>query len=181
MTNSIRTRSLVCLNGFMGCGKSTTAHLLARQVGWPQVDLDERIIATTGMSIPEIFAKMGEPEFRRIEHEQLARIVGESVETQEARIISLGGGTVTQPHNAALLRENGAVLIWLRCPIEELLTRCAQITDRPLFRDEVSLRLLYQRRLPFYELSDYQVDSSAEPLRVVEQILALGIFPKVTA
>ncbi len=34
--------------------------------------------------------------------------------------------------------------------------------------------------MPTYELADYRVDSSGEPLRVVEQILALGIFPQVT-
>ena len=68
---------------------------------------------------------MGEPEFRRIEHEQLRRVVGESVESQKPRIVSLGGGTISQPENLALLRETGAVLIWLQCPIEELLLRCA--------------------------------------------------------
>ena len=56
----------------MGSGKSTTARLLARQLGWPNIDLDKRITEATGLSIPEIFARMGEPEFRRIEHEQLA-------------------------------------------------------------------------------------------------------------
>jgi shikimate kinase len=86
-----------------------------------------------------------------------------------------------QPQNVALLREKGAVVIWLRCPIEELLQRCAHITNRPLFRDEASFRKLYEERLPFYELADYSVDSNIEPLRVVESILALGIFPKVTA
>ena len=80
-----------------------------------------------------------------------------------------------------LLRENGATLIWLQCPVEELLIRCATVTDRPLFRDESSFRRLYEERLPAYELADYRVDSSAEPARVVEQILALGIFPRVVA
>jgi len=129
----------------------------------------------------DIFAQMGEPEFRRIEHEQLVRVVGEAAELRQSRILSLGGGTTVQPHNLALLRENGAVLVWLECPIEVLLPRCAHITNRPLFRDEASFRELYQQRLPFYEASDYRVDSNTEPLRVVEQILALGIFPKVTA
>ena len=49
------------------------------------------------------------------------------------------------------------------------------------FRDEESFRRLYEERLPAYALADYRVDSNTEPSRVVEQILALGIFPKVTA
>ena len=69
----------------------------------------------------------------------------------------------------------------LECPVEELLKRIAHIQDRPLFRDEASFRTLYQERLPSYEIADYRVESNIEPLRVVEQIVALGIFPKVTA
>jgi shikimate kinase len=181
MANDIRPRKLVCLTGFMGSGKSTTARLLAGQLGWANIDLDKRITEAAGLSIPEIFARTGEAEFRRLETEQLARIVAEFAETQKPRIVSLGGGTITQSQNLAMLREHGAALIWLYCPVEELLRRCAQITDRPLFRDEPSFRRLYEERLPAYQLADYRAESRLEPLRVVEQILALGIFSRVTA
>jgi len=181
MTAELRARRLVCLTGFMGSGKSTTGRLLAGQLGWMHVDLDRRIMEAAGSSIPEIFARGGEPEFRRMESEQLARIIAEAGASEKSRVISLGGGTITQPQNLALLREHGAILIWLHCPIEELLRRCAQITDRPLFRDEASFRRLYEERLPTYSLADHRVESDSDPRRVVEQILALGIFAKVTA
>lgn len=180
MSNEIRPRRLVCLTGFMGSGKSTAARLLASQLGWMHTDLDRCISNAVGLTISEIFARAGEAEFRRLESEQLARIVAEYAQKRKPRILSLGGGTITQPQNLTLLREQSATLIWLRCPIEELLKRCAQITDRPLFRDEASFRRLYIERLPTYELADYRVDSDAEPPHVVEQILALGIFPEVT-
>ena len=76
----------------------------------------------------------------------------------------------------AALRDAGCAVIWLECPVEELLARCATITNRPLFRDEASFRQLYERRLPFYEQADFRVDGTAEPRRVVEQILAMGHF-----
>src|ERR1700722_3082662 len=166
MTNDIRRR-LVCLTGFMGSGKSTVARLLASQLGWIAVDLDKHISDEAGLSIPEIFSRHGEPEFRRIESDHLERIVAEALETGKPRIVSLGGGTIAQPRNLALLRDTGATLIWLECPIEDLLLRCAQITDRPLFRDEASFRRLYEERLPGYQLADHRVDSSLEPRRVV--------------
>jgi shikimate kinase len=181
MKTDARPRRLVCLTGFMGSGKSTVARLLARQIGWQYVDLDKLITETAAATIPEIFAKLGESAFRRIEHQQLKKTIGEAIAMRKQRIISLGGGTTAQTDNVALLRENNAALIWLHCPVEELLSRCAHITNRPLFRDAASFRQLYKDRLPSYELADHRVETNIEPLRVVEQILALGIFPKVTA
>jgi len=165
----------------MGTGKSTVARLLARQIGWHHVDLDRRITDATGHSIPEIFEGEGEAAFRKIEYEELGRTLGEAKSLGRPTIVSLGGGTTAQPANLALLERNAATLIWLHCPIEELLRRCAHITNRPLFRDEASFRALYEQRLPFYELAHYRVESAVEPLRVVEQILALGILDKVPA
>ena len=181
MTLEPRARRVICLTGFMGSGKSTVAKLLRRQTGWPSVDLDKRIIEATGVSINDIFARLGETEFRRIEHEQLARVLAEASEQEKPTIVSLGGGTTTYPQSAALLREHEATLIWLQCPVDELLHRCAQINDRPLFRTETGFRQLYQERLPFYERADFRVDGNTDPLRVVESILALNIFPRVIA
>ncbi len=174
-----RSPRLLCLIGFMGCGKSTVARLLARQIGWRHVDLDGCIIESAGLTIPEIFARQGEPAFRQMEHEELRRILGEALELSAPTIVSLGGGTTAQPQNLALLRESGAKLVWLHCPIEELLSRVSRITNRPLFRDEASFRDLYQERLPSYEIADYRVESNVEPLRVVEQIISFGSLDKV--
>ena len=78
MSSENRARKLICLTGFMGSGKSTAAGLVARQLGWQHVDLDKRITDSAGFSIPEIFARLGEGEFRRMEFEQLRRVVGSS-------------------------------------------------------------------------------------------------------
>jgi|SRR5580698_592938 shikimate kinase len=180
MTDS-RSHGVVCLSGFMGSGKSTVARLLARQVGWVHVDLDQRIVDSAHQTIPEIFSKRGEAEFRKMEHDQLSRIFGEATEQRKPRVVSLGGGTVVQPRNQPLFKLPGVTLIWLHCPVDVLLSRIAHIQDRPLFRDEASFRKLYAERLPYYEAADFKVDSSVEPLRVVEQIVALGVFPKVNA
>jgi shikimate kinase len=165
----------------MGTGKSTVARLLARQIGWRHVDLDQRIVDDTGRSIPDFFAQYGEAAFREVERDQLRRIEGEAREQGAPAILSLGGGTIAQPGALEFLRTNGARLIWLHCPIEELLSRISRMNDRPLFRDEASFRQLYDQRLPFYELSDYRVETNIEPLRVVEQILAISIFDRVQA
>jgi shikimate kinase len=174
---------VVCLTGFMGSGKSTVGRLLAGQLAWRFVDLDAEIERQSGLSVAQIFAQKGEPVFRDIEHACLSRVLGSATARDTRLILALGGGTFAQPRSAALIRESGAVkrglsaaVIWLDCSTEELLQRCVLMGDRPLFRDEASFRKLYEERLPYYRQADYRVESGGEPMRVVEQILALGIF-----
>jgi shikimate kinase len=169
----------------MGSGKSTVGRLLAAQLAWHFVDLDAEIERSTGIPISKIFEQRGEPVFRDIEHECLLRILGSASHRDTRMVLALGGGTIAQPRNAALLQSfaieqrgsgSGAAVmtVWLDCPMDDLLQRCVLMGDRPLFRDETSFRKLYQERLPFYRQADYRVESGGEPLRVVEQILALG-------
>jgi shikimate kinase len=174
---------VVCLTGFMGSGKSTVGRMLASQLAWHFVDLDAEIERESGLPISQIFAQKGEIVFREIEHECLARVLGSASARNTRLILALGGGTFAQPRNAALIREidgsprgAGSIVIWLDCSTEELLQRCVLMGDRPLFRDEASFRKLYEERLPYYQQADYRVESGGEPVRVVEQILALGIF-----
>ena len=170
---------MVCLTGFMGSGKSTVGRLLAAQLAWHFVDLDSEIERHTGLPISQIFEQKGEPVFRDIEHDCLTRVLGWASERDARVVLALGGGTFAQPRNAALLHNvdaPGVAVIWLDCAIESLLQRCVLMGDRPLFRDEASFRRLYEERLPYYRLADYRIESSGESIRVVEQILALGIF-----
>jgi len=176
-----RIRKCICLTGFMGSGKTTVGRLLARQLGWSFHDLDSQIEERSGLTIPQIFERFGEPQFREMEYEMLARAVGQAGEQKRSVVIALGGGTIAQPPTLALLRENQCVLIWLDCPVEELLARCATISNRPLFRDESSFRSLYEQRKPWYQQADYRVASTGDPRAVVAQILALEIFERVTA
>jgi len=182
-TGPVTECRLICLTGFMGSGKSTVGRLLAAQLAWHFVDLDVEIERHAGLPIPQIFERHGEAVFRDIEHECLVRILGSACERETRTVLSLGGGTFAQPRNAALLREfgspprgSGAVMIWLDCPIDDLLQRCVLMGGRPLFRDEASFRKLYMERLPYYRQADYRVESGGEAIRVVEQILGLGIF-----
>lgn len=167
---------MVCLVGFMGSGKTTVGQLLARQLAWRFDDLDARIEESSGLSIPEIFERFGEPAFRQIESRQIEAALGRAAESREPLILALGGGTYAQPGTPDRLRAAGAVVIWLDCSVELLLARCAIVSNRPLFRDEGSFRQLLESRLPSYQQADHRVTGDIEPGRVVEQILALPPF-----
>ena len=130
---------VICLAGFMGSGKTTVGTLLARQLAWHFVDLDERIEQTAGLAIPQIFERFGEQSFRQIEADQLRAALGRASELKEATVLALGGGTYAQPGCPEFLRNAGVPVLWLDSPIELLLSRCMTMTGRPLFRDEIEL------------------------------------------
>jgi shikimate kinase len=166
---------ILCLAGFMGSGKTTVGTLLAQHLAWRFVDLDDRIEEAAGLTIPEIFERLGEPAFRKLEADQLRAALGRASEHKESTVLALGGGTYAQPGCPEFLRSAGVPVLWLDSPLELLLSRCMTMTGRPLFRDEVSFRALYAQRLPSYQLANSRVDSSAEPTQVVAEILRRGI------
>jgi shikimate kinase len=165
----------------MGSGKSTVGALLARQLGWRFEDLDARIEEHSGLSIQAIFERLGEPAFRQVENEQMDAAVGRALETRDPVVIALGGGTYAQPGRAERLRAAGIPVIWLDSPVELLLARCATMSNRPLFRDEASFRSLLAVRLPYYAQADFRVVADTEAQRVVERILALPLFERLTS
>jgi shikimate kinase len=167
---------VVCLAGFMGSGKTTVGTLLASQLAWRFVDLDERIESVSGITIPQFFERFGEPAFRQLEADQLRAALGRASEDQTGTVLGLGGGTYAQPGCPEFLRTAGVSVLWLDSPAEILLSRCMTMTGRPLFRDEESFLALYAQRLPSYQLADFRVDSAADPAQVVAEILRLGII-----
>jgi shikimate kinase len=165
-------KKIIYLLGFMGSGKSTVGELLAREIGWPFIDLDTTIEAGQGATIRDIFEHVGEPFFREVERAALAE-----VSKTEPAVIALGGGTWTLTGNQELIRGSGATTIWLDCSLEELLQRCAGINNRPMFRDADSFATLLNQRLPHYQLADFRVTTQGcAPQEVVEKILSLKIF-----
>src|SRR5690606_30630289 len=67
-------RNLV-LVGLMGAGKSAIGKLVAQMLGIPFVDSDHEIERVSRMTIPELFAAYGEPEFRKLEQRVIRRLL----------------------------------------------------------------------------------------------------------
>ena len=113
------------LIGLMGSGKSSIGRRLAARLELPMIDLDDYIVEKAGLSIPEIFSRFGEAEFRRMESEALAEVIGKPA------IIATGGGIVMAEENRRLLKENPPV-IWLEACPEFLAGRIDGDSNRPL-------------------------------------------------
>lgn len=146
----------VLLIGMMGAGKTTVGRVVAERLGWKYLDSDAQVVANTGMTVPEIFERDGEPAFRRQETIALQQAVA----CNEPTIVSVAGGAVLDPGNRALLKAGG-VVIWLRARPETLIARIGMGSGRPLLQeDPATLIPKYDSvRRPIYtELADIVID-----------------------
>lgn len=162
----------IVLTGFMGTGKTSACAELARLTGYSCVEVDAGIEKSAGMSITEIFRRLGEPRFREMETEEIKRI-----STGKHLVVSTGGGAVMKEENMSALRQGGVIVCLMASP-ETILQRTSGNSDRPLLNVEDPLRKirdLLGQRMPFYERADIIVDTEGKTPREV----ALEILEKV--
>ena len=155
----------IVLIGMMGCGKSTVGGLLAQRLGREPADTDALIERRQGRSIPDIFARDGEPAFRAMELELCRELAG-----REGLIVACGGGLPLRDGAISTLKENGLVF-WLdRDPGETY--DGLDLSGRPLAqggREDFLQR--YERRAPVYRRwADYIIPCGDGPQGAAERI-----------
>ncbi len=171
-------KELVFLTGFMGSGKSTIGPILAKQLGYDFIDVDDLIQEVEGREIVDIFREKGELYFRNIER----KILIESVLKLSKFVVALGGGTITFSDNLYLVKKFG-ILIYLKARPDVLVERIKFKTDRPLLLDPAGNilpeNLLFDRvitllkvREPYYLQADFFVSTDDRSVEeTVEEIL----------
>ena len=144
----------IVLTGFMGSGKTTVGPLVAQRLGWRFVDVDDLIAAESGATIPEIFKREGEAEFRRRERDIIAQLA-----SGERLVLALGGGAIEDAATRALLLANPKTLVvHLEVELATTLARCKGTEDlRPVLADEANLASRYERRLPLYRMAHVSI------------------------
>jgi shikimate kinase len=149
----------IVLIGMMGAGKSSVGRCLQRRTALALFDTDEIVASKFEMSIPEVFAKHGEEEFRNSETEALR-----SLATTEQVIIVTGGGIVLRDENAEILKRHG-VVVWLDAEEETLFKRASRSGNRPLLHGDNARQRFAQMlktRLPLYaKTAHLRIDTSA--------------------
>ncbi len=159
------------LVGFMGAGKSSVGRALARRLAWRFVDLDDRLEERFGMSIPEVFERLGEERFRAAEREALQWST-----TLAGAVIATGGGAFCSAANRAIIHGPGGRSVFLDLPWQAVLERLADDHgQRPKFTGEEAARRLYEGRRPHYLKATWTVelDGSEGPEAAAELILGL--------
>ncbi|NMH28157.1 shikimate kinase [Flavobacterium sp. SE-s28] len=113
----------------MGSGKSVIGHLLAKKANIPFLDLDEYAQQKEGESISEIIKTKGEMYFRR----QESVYFNELMDSKEAFVLSLGGGTPVYAGNHNRLKDGNVESFYLKASIPVLVERLSSEKEhRPL-------------------------------------------------
>lgn len=151
----------IVLIGMPGSGKSTVGRKLAHLMRLPFVDSDHEVEIAAGMSIPQIFEKLGEPAFRDGERKVIARLLG-----GPQVVLSTGGGAFMNEKTRTLIKDQ-AVSIWLKANLDVLLDRTSRTDDRPLLRNgdpRAILSNMMAVREPVYAGADLTVLSENQPV-----------------
>ncbi len=172
-------KDIIYLTGFMGAGKSTIGPILANTLGWEFFDLDKVIEEIMGEKVRDIFEKKGEKYFREVE----SKILKEISDGNE-KVISLGGGTLTNQNNLNFIKNNGR-MIFLKTSPEAIYQRLKYKRDRPSLikpdddeptKEELIKKILrlYNSRRQFYEQADFIFETDNIPVGItVDEIVKL--------
>lgn len=166
------------LFGFKRCGKTFFGKLLAKKLHLPFIDTDRIIehmyMQETGQkhTCREIAQKNGAPFFRNLENRAIMSLDG-----VQKTIISLGGGAILNPENAAFLEKLGQ-LVYLKADKATLKERLLAF-ELPSYLDpldpEGSFEKMYQERVPIYEkipAIQVKTDHKSEQ-QVIEELSSL--------
>ena len=155
---SVAGRSIVLI-GLMGAGKTSIGRRLAARLGLLFRDADAEIELAAGCSIPELFRRYGEADFRDGERRVIRRLLA-----GDPLVLATGGGAYMDPQTRATIRSD-AVCVWLRVKLPTLVRRVSTRSNRPLLQDgdpaEILGRLMEQRH-PTYAEADVIVDCGDE-------------------
>ena len=156
-------RSVVFV-GLMGAGKTAIGRKVATLLGQPFVDSDQEIESVSRMTIPELFERYGEPEFRALEQRVIHRILESG-----PQVLSTGGGAFMNAQTRGWIAERG-VSVWLKADIDVLFARVSKKQNRPLLKNpdpRGTLERLITERYPVYALADVTVATRDERKEVI--------------
>jgi shikimate kinase len=156
------------LVGAPGAGKSTIGKQIALKLGCAFRDTDADIAAAAGKPVSAIFVDDGEPAFRAMEVEAVAKALAEF-----DGVLALGGGAVMSPETRRALA--GHEVIFLDVGLSMAARRVGLNRDRPLLIEAPrnTLKKLLDARRPLYtEVATHTIAADGRVSEVVGQVLA---------
>ena len=167
-TTAVRPLALL---GVRGAGQSTLGTALAKRLGVPFVELDQRIEAAAGLTLAEVFELHGEAYDRRIERDVLHELLARPV----PMVLATGGSIVNDRASFTLLRERCRT-VWLRADAKDHWNRVIKQGDqRPMAKNPQAfgeLEALLAARESLYAQAEHTVDTTGRAPNAVVTTLA---------
>ena len=139
----------------MGSGKSSVGKSLSERLNMNFVDTDILIEEKLSLSIVKIFETKGEKFFRKIEEEEVLKII-----KKEGYVVALGGGAFINN----IIRENikkNCFSVWIKLNINKIFERTKNNQKRPLLninKSKEEFDKLYESRKKIYSLADFKIN-----------------------
>lgn len=169
----------IYLIGPMGSGKTAVGKQLARTLRLSFYDSDAEIERRTGVDIPYIFEKEGEPGFREREREVIHALT-----ELDNVVVATGGGAILREENRERLSQRGKV-VYLQTSIAQQVERTRSGRQRPLlYTDdpEARLRELMALRAPLYEsIAAITVETDGRHVKAVTEDILRQLREPVTS
>ncbi|CAN7647975.1 shikimate kinase [Mesorhizobium sp. LjNodule214] len=146
-------RSIVFV-GLMGAGKTAIGRKVAAMLALPFIDSDQEIESVSRMTVPELFERYGETEFRALEQRVILRLLENG-----PQVLSTGGGAFMNAQTREAIAGHG-VSVWLKAELDLLMERVSKKQNRPLLKNpdpRAVLERLMAERYPVYATSDVTV------------------------
>lgn len=167
--------TVIALIGFRGTGKTTVARLLAEQLGYGWIDVDDEIEIQAGKTIAAIFEEAGEGVFRELESTLVASLCD-----RKKTVLALGGGAVLREDSRNCIAQCQAV-VWLTASASAIERRISADpttgTRRPNLTNHggrTEIEVLLEQREPIYRAcATLEVDTEDRaPAEIAAEIAA---------
>ena len=138
----------IILCGFMGSGKTTIGHELARMTGRKFVDTDNMVENEQGT-----------------EYQACKKVA-----SMQNCVVSTGGGAMTYQRNVDAVKNSGKI-IFLDVDFNIICERIGDTSTRPLFQDKEKAKSLYdERKSKYLACADIVIDGNKSAKIVASEI-----------
>ena len=152
-------KNRIALIGLRGAGKTSLGQRLARDLGFPFIELSREIEQFAGCQISEIHNLYGANAYRRYER----RALEEAIQIYPDVVIATPGGLVSDSANFNLLLSH-CTTVWLQADAADHMGRVAAQGDmRPMAASKEAmedLKRILEGRSAFYSKADLSINTS---------------------